>query len=131
LQELESRFGFLCNVESLVNQLDHQNHEQFTEPRNKRTHLAQQYSKDLNGLELYQDWKDIIISLKRAKQNVEKLDFSPKGLLKYISPMGLEAYKTLATALPILFTLQVSVASCELSFSKMKLIKSYLWSTVS
>jgi hypothetical protein len=53
----------------------------------------------LNGLELYQDYKDIIISLKRAKQTVEKLDFSPKGVLKYISSMGLEAYKTLATAL--------------------------------
>jgi hypothetical protein len=66
LRELESCFGFLCNAESLVNQLDLQNHEQFTEPQNKCTHLAQQYSKDLNGLELYQNYKDII-SLKRAK----------------------------------------------------------------
>jgi hypothetical protein len=65
-RELESRFCFLCNAETLVNQLDLQNHEQFTELRNKCTHLAQQYSKDLNGLELYQDYKDII-SLKRAK----------------------------------------------------------------
>jgi hypothetical protein len=32
LRELESRFGFLCSAESLVNQLDLQNHEQFTEP---------------------------------------------------------------------------------------------------
>jgi hypothetical protein len=30
-QELESCFGFLRNAESLVNQLDHQNHEQCTE----------------------------------------------------------------------------------------------------
>jgi hypothetical protein len=50
-------------------------------------------------LELYQDNKDIIISLKRSKQNGEKLDVSPKGLLKYISSMVLEAYKTLAIAL--------------------------------
>jgi hypothetical protein len=85
----------------------------------------------LNGSKLYQDYKDIIISLKRAKQNGEKLDFSPKGLLKYISSMGLEAYKTFATALQILLTLPVSVASCERSFSKMKLIKSYLLSTIS
>jgi hypothetical protein len=99
LRELGSRFGFLCNAESLVNQLDLQNHEQFTELRNKCTHLAQQYSKDLNGLELYQDYKDIIISLKRAKQNGKKLDFSPKELIKYISSMALEAYRTLAIAL--------------------------------
>jgi hypothetical protein len=52
----------------------------------------------------------------------KKLEFSPKGLLKYISPMGLEAYKTLATALQILLTLPVSVASCERYFSKMNLI---------
>jgi hypothetical protein len=52
-------------------------------------------------LEIYQDYKEIIISLRRAKQNDEKLDFPPKGLLKYISSMGLEAYETLATALQI------------------------------
>jgi hypothetical protein len=130
LLELESRFGFLCNAESVVNQLVLQIHEQFTEPRNKCTHLAQQYLKDLNGSELYQNYKDII-SLKRAIENVEKLDFSPKGLLKYISSKELEAYETLATDLQILFALPVSVASCKRSFSKIKLIKSYLRSTVS
>jgi hypothetical protein len=130
LREKEGRFGFLCKAESLGTQLDLQNHEQFTELPNKCTHLAQQYSNDLNVLELYQDYKDII-SLKKAKQNGEKLDFSPKGLLKYISSMGLEAYKTLAIALQFLLTLPVSVTSCERSFRKMKLIKSYLRSTMS
>jgi hypothetical protein len=43
LPELESRVGFLCNAESLVNQLDFQKHEQFTELRNKCTLPAQQY----------------------------------------------------------------------------------------
>jgi hypothetical protein len=66
----------------------------------------------LNGLELYQDYKDIIISLKRAKQSGKKLEFSPKGLLKYVSSMGLEAYKTLAIALQFLLTLPLSVVSC-------------------
>jgi hypothetical protein len=85
----------------------------------------------MNELEMYQEYKEIIISLKRAKQNGKKLDFPPKGLLKYISSMGLETYETLATALQILLTLPVSVASCERSFSKIKLIKSYLRSTMS
>jgi hypothetical protein len=85
--------------------------------------LAHQYSKDLNELDLYQDYKDVITSLKRAKQNGEKMDISPKGLLKYISSMELEAYKMLVTALQILLTLSVSAASCEHSFSEMKLIK--------
>jgi hypothetical protein len=73
---------------------------------------------------VYQDYKDIIISRKRAKQNRGKLVISPNGLLKYISSMGLEAYKTLATALQVLLTLPVSVALYERSFSKKKLIKS-------
>jgi hypothetical protein len=86
------------SAESLSNQLDLQNHEWFTELQNKYTYLACQYSKDLNGFELYQGYKDDIISLKTAKQNGEKLDFFPKVLLKYVSSAGLEASKTLAAA---------------------------------
>lgn len=48
------------------------------------------------------------------------------GFAKYISSMGLEAYKTLTTAFQILLTMSDSVASCVRSFSKMKLTKSYL-----
>jgi hypothetical protein len=44
------------------------------------------------------------------RQNGGKLDFPPKGQLKYISSMGLEAYETLAIALQILMTFPVSVA---------------------
>jgi hypothetical protein len=40
------------------------------------------------------------------RYNGGKLDFSPKGLLKYISSMGLEAYETLVIALQILMTSQ-------------------------
>jgi hypothetical protein len=67
----------------------------------------------------------------KIKSEWGKLEFSRKGLLKYISLMGLKEYKTLATALQILLTFPVSVASCERSFSKVKLIKSYLRSTMS
>lgn len=88
--------------------------------------LAEKYPCDLNGIELFSDMKDIIILLKRSLKNNEKLDYTPKGILEYICSMGLEAYNSLATALQILLTLPVSVASCERSFSKLKLIKSYL-----
>jgi hypothetical protein len=43
--------------------------------------------KDFNGLKVYRDYKDVIISIKRGKENGKKLAFSPKGLLKYISSM--------------------------------------------
>ena len=86
---------------------------------------------DLNSEKLFSDLKDIIFLLKRAKVYGEQMDFTIQGLLQYISSMGLEAYKTLAKALKIFLTLPVSVYSCERSFSNLKLIKSYLRSTIS
>lgn len=66
---------------------------------------------------------NIIASFKRAKLNGGSLIYSPTGLLKYIS--------SLATDLQIFLTMPVSVAFCERSFSKMKLVTSYLRSTMS
>ena len=43
---------------------------------------------------------------------------------------GKEVFPNLRTALQILLTISVSVASCERSFSKLKLIKTYLRSTM-
>jgi hypothetical protein len=60
--ELKSRFGSLCNAQYPINQLDLQNHEQFTELQNVCTHLAHRYSEHLNVLELYQDCKDVVTS---------------------------------------------------------------------
>jgi hypothetical protein len=45
--------------------------------------MTHQYSKDLDGLEPYQDYEDVI-SLKEAKKYGEKLAFSPQGLLNGI-----------------------------------------------
>jgi hypothetical protein len=69
--------------------------------------------------------------LRRAKDNEKKLDISTKWLLRYIAVIILEAYKTLATAVPILLTLPISVSPYEHPFIEIKLIRLYLWSTVS
>jgi hypothetical protein len=53
----------------------------------------------------YQEYKDIVISFKRARQNGEKQGFSLNRMLKYIWLMGMEACKTLPTAVQILLTL--------------------------
>ena len=63
---------------------------------------------DLNSEELFSHLKDVIRLLKRAKVNEEQMDFTPQGLLQHISSMGLEAYKTLATALKNVPNLSVS-----------------------
>ena len=71
--------------------------------------------------------RTLIAFLRRAKENEEKLDFYN---LRYIALIVLEVYETLATAVPILSTLPISVAPYEHPCSKIKLIRLYLWSTV-
>lgn len=130
LSDLEKRFGFLCKFEEYVKDGTTYK-EKLPKLREQCNMLAETYPCDINGEELFTDLKDITTLLKRALRNGDKLEYTPKGLLEYICSMGLEAYNTLATALQILLTLPVSVASCERSFSKLKIIKSYLRSNMS
>jgi hypothetical protein len=65
----------------------------------------------------------LIAFLRRAKEKEEKLDFSTKGLLRYIILIVLEAHKTVATAVPIPLTLPISVAPFVHPCSKIKLIR--------
>ncbi|XP_065665506.1 uncharacterized protein LOC136086934 [Hydra vulgaris] len=125
LRVLNERFGFLCSIESVINIPNWETNKAEMENLHKKCFiLASWYSNDLNGNKFFDDFKGIV-SLSSAKLQ-EKMDFSPIGLLTYISFLGLKSFKTFATALQIFITLTVSVASCERSFSKLKLIKSYL-----
>jgi len=67
LVRLEICFG-LCSDESVVNELDLQMGDQLTELCDNCNELAYRDSETLNGLELYQDYRDIITSPKRAQQ---------------------------------------------------------------
>jgi len=93
LVRLESCFAF-CTDESLVNELDLQMTEQLTDLRDKCNELAYHGSENLNGLELYQDYRDIITSPKRAQQKHGILNFSPDAMLRYLSSMGLKEYRS-------------------------------------
>jgi hypothetical protein len=78
---VESCFGF-CTDESPVNEPDLQMGEQLPEPCNKCNELAYRDSENVNGSEFYLNYRDIIISPKRAQQKHEVLNFSPDAMLK-------------------------------------------------
>ena len=55
---------------------------------------------------------------------------TPEGILIKLASYGNDVCPSLASAIRILVTLATSIASCERSFSKLKLIKNYLRSTM-
>ena len=77
---------------------------------------------DIDGLDLFSE-------LKVLKEALQINENSPINVLNYIK--RLEFFPNACIAFRILLTIPVAVASAEISFSKLKLIKSYLRSTMS
>ena len=77
---------------------------------------------DINGLDLFSE-------LKFLKEILQIKDYTPIDILNYIK--RLDSFPNTCIAYRILLTLPVTIASTERSFSKLKLIKSYLKSTMS
>ncbi|XP_050064463.1 uncharacterized protein LOC126553328 [Aphis gossypii] len=78
---------------------------------------------DISGPELYEE----IISLRIHL----KLDYNSHDVLNYIQTNGLSSFfPNMCIALRIYLTMPVSVATGEKSFSKLKIVKNYLRSTM-
>ena len=89
--------------------------------------LGKFYGTDINGENL-----SIVVSDCRMLLN-NRGDVSPQTpleLLSFIISYGDDVFPNLRIALQILLTIAVSIASCERSFSKLKLILSYLCSSM-
>ena len=77
---------------------------------------------DIDGLDLYSE-------LKVLKEVLQINNNSPINVLNYIK--RLESFPNACIAFRILLTIPIIVAFAKRSFSKLKLIKSYLRSTMS
>ena len=84
--------------------------------------LTHETYSDIDGLDLFS-------KLKVLKKVLQINENSPINVLNYIK--RLESFPNACIAFRILLIILVTVASVEISFSKLKLIKSYLISTMS
>ena len=75
------------------------------------------------------DVLDLFSKLKVLKEVLQINENSPINILNYIK--RLEYFRNACIAFKILLTIHVTVASAKISFLKLKLIKSYLRSTMS
>lgn len=77
------------------------------------------------------DAEDLILEVRAAYHAFPDDVSSPREMLDYLYKEDLDLYGNLSIALRLLLTLPVTVASGERSFSSLKLIKTYLRSTMS
>ena len=118
-QIYENIFGFLFNFEKLKS-LDDDSLK--NNCLNLECFLTHETYSNINGLDLF-------LEVKVLKEVLQINENCPINLLNYIK--RLESFPNTCIAFGILLTILVTVASVGRSFSKLKLIKSYLRSTMS
>ncbi|CAM5088949.1 unnamed protein product [Eretmochelys imbricata] len=122
LRAHHERFGFLYDI-TKVNEIGKQE-QQMTKCKNLESLLKHGDSFDLNGLELCEELSTLSSMLPHAKSVTDIIQFI------HISKL-VDIYPNVYIATRILLSISVTVASGERSFSKLKLIKNYLDSTMS
>ena len=123
LEYLHKTFGFLLDTETLMtaDAID------LDDLQRKCTDFATAFPDDVDSARLVDEIQDCQILVSRRVG----VDVTPLGILKFtVSFGGNDIFPNLKVGLQILLTMSISVAGCERSFSKMKLIMTYLRSTM-
>lgn len=117
------RFGFLLDLKSL---LQDQLTEEYKHKLMKDCLDFATFYNELSARALFDDVMDAKVIFRSKLLPETPLDF-----LKILAKFGKDVFTNLQIAIQLLLTLSTSVASCERSFSKLKLIKNYLRTTMS
>lgn len=121
LKKLDSSFGFLLDIKELMCTTNENSLKQ------RCIFMGSFYDTDLDGLEMFSEIMDCRMLLKtRADVKLS----TPEDLLRFIVQYRDDVFPNLRVGLQILLTVATSIASCERSFSKLKLILSYLRSSM-
>lgn len=107
LQELNDKFGFLLDVETLLIDNDH------SQLLRNCLNLGVFYITDINGNDLCNEIIDCKMLLATRIENSPK---TPLELLTFIISYGEDVFPNFRIAIQILLTIAVSIASCERSF---------------
>ncbi|XP_035209687.1 uncharacterized protein LOC118184142 [Stegodyphus dumicola] len=120
LKKVDSNFGFLLDINGLMATGNESSLKQCC------ISMENVYDTDLDGLEMYTEIMDCRMLLKtRADVKLSRSmpeDQRPRFIVQY----GEDVFPNLRVGLQILLTIGTSIASCERSFSKLKLILFYL-----
>jgi hypothetical protein len=116
-QGYENTFGFLFTSDKL-HSLDDK--RLFSSSINLEAALKSEEHSDIDGKELFVELKLI--------RDLIKESMGPLDILKHVKQLG--CFPNAFIAYRILLTISVTVASVERSFSKLKLVKSYLRSSM-
>ncbi|XP_025192161.1 zinc finger MYM-type protein 1-like [Melanaphis sacchari] len=131
ISQIQLRFEKLNNVISDFSFLIGKNLQLWSTEYLKKcsVNLALKYSKDLDAAELCSEIE--CFKFQAASLISDLCEQSPLEILNLIHIYTLnDAYPNIEIALRIFLTLPVSVASCERSFNKLKIIKNYLRSSI-
>ncbi|XP_020266691.1 zinc finger MYM-type protein 1-like [Asparagus officinalis] len=118
LKTFESIFGFLCDSDTLKSLDD-------SKLRNCCNHLESVLShNDSSDIDL----NDMFSELRVLQKTLPEVSMTAIQILKFVKQA--DCYPNVSIAYRILLTVSVSVATAERSFSKLKLVKTYLRSTM-
>ena len=116
LQDLTDRFSFILSLGLIDIE-----HEQERKKLGKDClDFANYYGKDVTAIQLYDDIINFVMLLRARGKAVPS---NPKHALECLMQFGRGVFPTLCIAYRLLLTIGFSIASCERSFSKLKLIK--------